>query len=250
MVLFHRGVGGAQLGAGLIESDSGSQTSEKLRHAMDAARHHGCGEMMRAGDNVGDDFGFFGVGDARLEHADDCRGPITDTAEANRFTEDRRVLVKSSGPETISENDDTGSLGTVILRFDQAAEDGGKTHDVEISAADDPTSNGARLTEADHGEAHRREVAKRAQSFYAGAQVLNLGYGERRVFVLDAGGALPDRDQPVLAAVDQRLEQNSAHQRENGSVRTNAERQGENYSHRQPRSSNQRVSCNPQIAKE
>ena len=58
------------------------------------------------------------------------------------------------------------------------------------------------------------------------------------VFVADAGGALSDIDQPVLVAVDQRLEQDSAHQRENGSVRADAERQRENHGDRQPWSPN------------
>ena len=56
--------------------------------------------------------------------------------------------------------------------------------------------------------------------------------------------------QPVLVAVDQRLEQDSAHQRENGSVRADAERQCENHGDRQPWSPNERVSRNSQIANE
>ena len=85
MVFLHRGVGGAQLGASLIESDSGSETAEKLRHAMDAASDHGCGKMMRAGDHVGDDFGILRIWDARLEDANDCRRSITDAARGERF---------------------------------------------------------------------------------------------------------------------------------------------------------------------
>lgn len=66
------------------------------------------------------------------------------------------------------------------------------------------------------------KVAKRAQGFYARAQILYPGYGKRRVFIADAGGALTDIDQPVLVAVDKRLEQHSAHE-EYGSVRADAE---------------------------
>ena len=41
---------------------------------MDAAGDHGGGKMMRAGDHVGDDFGVGGVGNRRLEDADDGGG--------------------------------------------------------------------------------------------------------------------------------------------------------------------------------
>jgi hypothetical protein len=205
---------------------------------MDAARDHGCGKMMRAGDYVGYDFGILRIWDARLEDANNCRRAITDATEANGFPEDRRILVKGGCPETVGENDDAGSIGTVVLRSDQATEHGTKAHHVEIRAADDATLNRTRLTQADHGEVHGGEVAKRAHGFQVRAQVLYLGYGKRSVFVADAGSALPDIDQPVLVAVDKRLEQDSAHQRENGSVRADPERQRENHGDRQPRSPN------------
>ena len=57
MFLDHGRIDGAQLGASLIEGDTGSETAEELSHAMDTAGDHGGGEMMRAGDDVGDDFG-------------------------------------------------------------------------------------------------------------------------------------------------------------------------------------------------
>jgi hypothetical protein len=108
---------------------------------MDAASDHGCGKMMRAGDDVGDDFGILGIWDARLEDANDCRRAITDTTEANGFAYDRRILVKSGRPETVGENDDAGSFGTVVLRSDEATEHGMKAHHVEIRAADNAALN-------------------------------------------------------------------------------------------------------------
>ena len=68
-------------------------------------------------------------------------------AEANGFADDRRILVKSGRPETVGENDDAGSFGTVVLRSDEAAEHGMKAHHIEIGAADDAASNS--------NEAHR-----------------------------------------------------------------------------------------------
>src|SRR5271170_287636 len=167
VVLLHRRVGGAQFGASLIESGSGSETAEKLRHAMDAASDHGCGKMMRADDHVANDLGVLGIWNARFEDANDCRRPITDATQANGLAQDRRIFVKSVRPETVSENDDACSLGTVVLRPNEATEHRTKPHHVEIGAADNATSNRTRLTEADHGEVHGGEVAKRAHGFHA-----------------------------------------------------------------------------------
>src|ERR1700674_4923779 len=174
---------------------------------MDAASDHGRGKMMRAGDDVRNNFGILRIRDARFEDANDGRRAITDATEANGFAENRRILVKSGRPETVGENDDAGSLRTVVLGADEATEHGMKAHDVKIRAADNATANGTRLTQADHGEVHGGEVAKRAQGFHAGLQILNLGHGKRAVVLAEAKGALPDIDQSVLVAVNQRLEQ-------------------------------------------
>src|SRR5580704_14857298 len=211
MFFLHRGVGRAQLSASLFHSDPGSQTAEQFSHAMDAARDHGRGKMMRAGDDVGNNFGILRIWDARLEDANDCRRSITDATQPYRLSQDRRILVKSGCPETVGEKHDAGSLGTVVLRPNEATEHGMKAHHLEIVASDDAALNGTRLTEADHGEVHGGEVAKGAHGFHGGTQVLYFGYGKRRVLVTDAGSALPDIDQPVLAAVHERLEQHSAH---------------------------------------
>ena len=52
--------------------------------------------------------------------------------------------MKSVRPETVSQNHDAGSLGTVVLRSDKAADTGMKPHHVKISAADNPALNGTR----------------------------------------------------------------------------------------------------------
>ena len=205
---------------------------------------------MRAGDDVRDDLGILGIGDAGFEDANDGRGPVADAAQANRLADDRRILVKSSRPETIGENDDAVRFGTVVLRSNEAAEHGMKSHHVEICAADHATANGTRLAEADHGEPHDGEVTKCGKAFHAGAQILDLGYRKGGVVVADARGALPDIDQAVLVAVDQRLEQDAAHQRENGSVGADAERERENHGDRKAWSTKQGVKRNSQIAYE
>ena len=83
MIFLHRGVDRAQFGAGLVESDAGSEVAEKFGHAMDAARDHGGGKVVRTGDDVGDDFSVGGIRDARLKDADDGGGAVADAAEAN-----------------------------------------------------------------------------------------------------------------------------------------------------------------------
>ncbi len=93
MVLLHRGIDGAQLGASLIEGDTGSETPEEFGHAMDAPGDHGCGQMMRAGDHVGDDFSILGIWHAGFEDADDCRRPITYATQANGFADDGRIFL-------------------------------------------------------------------------------------------------------------------------------------------------------------
>src|SRR5580698_4826653 len=109
-----------------------------------------------------------------------------------------------------------------------------KAHHIEKCAADNAPSNGSRLTEADHGEVHGGEVAECAQGFDTGAQVLDLGYGKGGVFIVNAWRALPDIDQTVLVTVDQGLEKDAAHQREDSCVGADAKRQRENHCDRQP----------------
>ena len=74
-MLFHHGaLGRAELGASLFERRARSQPPEQLRHAMDAPRHHGRRQVMRAGDHVGDDLRFRRIGDGWFEHPDHGAG--------------------------------------------------------------------------------------------------------------------------------------------------------------------------------
>src|SRR5262249_36435963 len=111
--------------------------------------------MMRTGDHIRDDFGVLRIRDARLKHANDGRSAIADASEANGFADHRRILVKRVRPETVGENSDASSFGSVVFRPNQAAKHGMKAHYFKIIAPDDASSNGARLTEADHCEIHR-----------------------------------------------------------------------------------------------
>ena len=61
----------AQLRARRIEIGAGSEPRKHLSHAMFAAGHHGGRQVMRAGDDVGDQFRFHRVGDGGLEDTND-----------------------------------------------------------------------------------------------------------------------------------------------------------------------------------
>src|SRR5713101_4400504 len=181
MFFGHGSVDGAQVDAGLLEGDTGSETAKELGHTVEAVGDHGGGKVMRAGDDVGDDFRILGVRDRGFEHADNGGGAIAHwpAAEPHDFAEDARIFPKSGRPETIGENDDAGSFGTVVLRSDETAEDRVEAHDFEEGAVDNASLNYARLTQADHCELDGRELTERAQGFNAGAQIVNFGHGER-----------------------------------------------------------------------
>src|ERR1700746_2080149 len=51
-------------------SSTSSQTAKYLSHAMNAVRVHGCREVVRAGDHVGDDFGILRIRYGGFEDAD------------------------------------------------------------------------------------------------------------------------------------------------------------------------------------
>jgi len=108
--------------------------------------------------------------------------------------------------------------------------------------------NFARLAEADHGETGGGELAERAEGLDAGTQIVNLGNGKRGVFVADAKGALTDVDEPVFVTIDEGLEEDAAHESEDGSVGADAERQGKDQDDRKPASAQERVKRNSQIA--
>jgi hypothetical protein len=109
--------------------------------------------------------------------------------------------------------------------------------------------NYARLAQADHGELEGRELAEHAQGFNAGAQILDFGNGEICVLVAGAWGALADVDEPILVAVDERLEEYAAHQRENGGVCADAQGQRQDHGDRKPLRPHKRMEGNSQIAK-
>ncbi len=124
-----------------------------------------------------------------------------------------------------------------------------EAHDLEVVATDHASLHYAGFTQADHSEFGGREIAERAQGFNAGAQIQDFWHGERCVVVACARGALADVDQPVLVAIDERLEEHTAHQREDGGVSADAKSQSKDDGDCKPLRAHERVERNSQITK-
>jgi len=119
---------------------------------------------MRAADHVGDDLGFHRVGKGRLEHADDGGGA---SAEPDGFAEHRGIAVERGGPEAIGQDQGGGSVGTIVGRAEETAENRAEAHDLEIGSADHSGADFAGLAEANEGEGEGREIAEGAHRFDA-----------------------------------------------------------------------------------
>src|ERR1700681_5074361 len=101
---------------------------------MDAAGDHGGGQMMRAGDHIGDDFGFGGIRNGGLEDADDGGGA---RVEPNLLADYGGIAFENGGPEAIGEHGRAGGIGAVVTHVEEPAEDWVQTHHCEIGTADD-----------------------------------------------------------------------------------------------------------------
>ena len=175
MILLHRGVGGAKLGAGLLESRAGGQASKQLRHAMDPSGDHGGRQVMRAADDVRDDLGIGGIRHGWFQHTDDGGHAGGAAAfQAHGFSNHRRIALEHGGPESIGEHHRGGGLRTVVAHVEQTAQHGVETHDVEIRAADYAGADFPRLAQSDHGEADGGKIAERVEGFDARLQILDF----------------------------------------------------------------------------
>ena len=100
-----------------------------------------------------------------------------------------------------------------------------QTHHIEIAPVDHSAIDFARRAEPDEGEGDCGEIAKLAESLDPLLQVPNFRHRPSAVFLAHAWRALPDINQPVLVAIDQRLNEHAAHEREDGGVGADTQRQ-------------------------
>src|SRR6266436_4146808 len=173
---------------------------------MDATFDHGRGEMVWAGHVVSHDFGIRGIRDRRFENADDRprSSPHDTTAETYGLAENIRIAMKGGGPEAVGKNDDARCFRTIVLRSDEAAENGVKPHHVEIGSADNPRLDLARLTQADHGKADSREIAEFADGLNARFNILQFRDGEVGIFGANPWRTLTDINEAVFVAIHER----------------------------------------------
>ena len=135
----------------MIEIRAGREPAEQFRHAVHAAVDHRRREVVRARDDVRDEFGFGRVRHRRFEHADDGRARAGSPAvELRVLPRTEGSLLSDVGPEAIGEDRGAGGLRAVVVRVEQAAEDWLQAHDLEVRAADDAGADHARFAEADH----------------------------------------------------------------------------------------------------
>ena len=125
-----------------------------------------------------------------------------------------------------------------------------QAHHFEIIAANDAGLNSARLAETHHGKAEDGEVAELFDALDAGAEILDLGYGEGGVVGVQARSALPDVNEAVFVAIDERAEQHAADQRKDCGVSADAERQGEHHRDREALGIGERAQGSLQIVEE
>ena len=154
MFFGHRRISRAQLGASLIDCGAGREPRKQFSHAMHAAGGHRGREMVRAGHDIGDDFGLLRILDRGLKNADDGSGPIAEAAQPNCLADDRRVFLECPSPEPVSQHHSAGGLRPVVFWPDQTAKHGPQPHHIEIIATRHASLYFARLTKADHGEAN------------------------------------------------------------------------------------------------
>ena len=121
---------------------------------------HRRAEMVRAGDDIRDDFGIGRIRHRRLEHSDHCGGA---GIQADYLADDRRVATQRSRPEAMRQHRSGRRVRSIVLRGQEPAEHGPKAHHVEERSSNHARSYHAGLaTEPCQGELDDGEIAERA----------------------------------------------------------------------------------------
>ncbi len=231
MLLHHGLVGGSQVGARGFQRDTRLQPAKELRHTVHATLHHGRGKVMRAGHHVSDDFCVGRIWHRRFEHSHDGGAAL---AQSHRLTEHGKIALQGRGPESIGKHARACRRGAVVAGPEQASEHRMQSHHVEIRPADHARPDLAGLAESDHGKPDGRKIAEGTERGHTRLEVQEFRHGEGGIFDSQPRGTLPDIDEPILIAVDQRTQQNAAHQAEDRRVGADSESQRHHHSGSQP----------------
>ena len=193
MLLDDGAVHRAQFGAGRLDVGARREPAEHLRHPMLAAGHHRRRQMMRAGDDVGDELGLRRIRHRRLEHADDDRRPRAETDRLARGPSGRRCspVVQNRWVSTAT----PAAFGPSSPAFSRRPSTGRRPMTSKYEPSDDAGAHLARFAEADHREGDGRELAERREALQAVLQIDDFRHRERRVLGADArarsGGCRP-----------------------------------------------------------
>ena len=214
------GVHRLQFRAGRFERRTGGKTAEQFRHAVRAHRDHGRPEVMRAGDDVGDDRRFGRIGHRRFEHANHRRRT---SAEPDGLADDVRVAVERGAPEAVGQDRHARRVAAVVSRRNQPAKHRTQAHHVEVGAADHPGLHHDRFAEAEQREFDGGEVAKGADRLDPRLEIVDLRDRERHVVGAEAGSTLADVDQAIGVAINERPQEHLANDAEDRRVGADAE---------------------------
>src|SRR5439155_13394565 len=135
----------------------------------------------------------------------------------------------------------------IVFSAEETAQDGAEAQHLEVVSVHDARPHLAGLAEADGRKVDGGELAYGRECRDPLAEILDFGDGERRVLGADAAGTLPDVQDAVFAAVDERAEEHGADETENSRVRANAERKGGDDRSRQRLGAGERTNGIPQV---
>ena len=158
--------------------------------------------------------------------------------------------VERRRPETMRQDRHAGRVRPSSAASISRPSTGRKPHHSKYEPLTTPALHDARLAEADHREIDRREVAEGADRRDARLEV-SISGTENVVFVgAEAGRALADVDQAILAAIDERPQQHAAHDAEDRGVGADAERQRDHDGGGQPLRAQQRAQADAHVLAE
>ena len=133
----HRRVHGAKLRARGLKACAGRQPAKYFGHAVLAALYHRCGQVVRAGDNVGDDIRIGGVWNRWFQNSDDgCGANLPHATQPNHLSYYLGIATERGGPELVSEHDRASGARPIVSRVEQAPQHRLETHHFEVGAID------------------------------------------------------------------------------------------------------------------